>query len=100
MEAAEEGPHGENCNQPDNKNSEMDTNIRDLIRQRRNVMASDIPTESKKKQRVELGKTIQKLIRERRAADKLSKISSILADFRGINRVADISRAQKKSSTD
>jgi hypothetical protein len=68
--------------------SKHDAEIGRLILERRGLPSSGGSAANIKRRRVELGKRIQKIIRQRRAQEKTDKIKDVLAEFRGLNRLS------------
>jgi len=65
-----------------------DAAIHALIQQRRELaMAVTLSPENKKQQRIDIGKSIQKLIRKRLVDQKTAKISKVLAEFRDLKQL-------------
>ena len=83
VKAAEDSISAEQSDLPPSP-CEIETKIRALINQRRQVARSDNTAEEKKKSRIHLGKQIQKLIREKLVKQKTEKMRTVLAEFKDL----------------
>jgi hypothetical protein len=70
--------------------SQHDADIQRLILERKCLPSSGASAADIKRRRTELGKRIQKVIRQRRAQERTDKIKEVLAEFRGLNRLSAI----------
>ena len=75
-----------------------DEQIRNLILQRRSLIASNLPAVGKKAKRIYLGKAIQKNIRFGRAEVQTLKLQAVLSEFRDLKRIATILGSPSRSS--
>ena len=96
-EAAKEAtPKAENTDQ--NATSALDDEIQALIQQRRAIRDEvGLCRQERKLQRTEISKRLKKLIRRKLDERREHRISKVLADFKGLKELANMSKPQKKT---
>ena len=96
LEAAEESKEKRRLDL-ESQPSGLDNRINDLIKERRRIKeCSDLGRQERDKLRVYLGKQIQQLIRKRLEERKNTKMNHILSEFRGLQRLVNISGGSSK----
>ena len=86
--------HGPSC--PETAGQELESEISDLITQRRLLSSSGPPTAEKAAARRTIGKQLQAAIRKKRQDDKSRKMSAILNEFRGLSRLTALTGQSRK----
>ena len=76
----------------------LDVSIAALIETRRSLAHSALSMEEVKKQRKQLGKDIQKNIRKKLAEQRVTKMQKVLAEFKDLNRLINISGVKSNRS--
>ena len=77
----------------------VDATLAVLIQERRNLIANEgLCPQERKRQRVALGKNIQKHIRNRQAQQKVEKIMQVLGDFRDLKQISDLTGKKVNTS--